>query len=142
MFGFKPEFPQPIDERRRDELVEVIARRVKQFGLVVPAIFFLEMNKPLSYIGSQAMHFFAPIVGAFFNTFDDYAYFFEDRRNVELLIQKLEAIAAEEQEEQRRARELKKQEKERRKLMMEEARRLREMGGSNEERESEKSQTR
>lgn len=136
MFRFvKPEFPQPIDEKRRDELIEVIARRVKQFGLVIPAIFFLEMNKPLSYIGSQAMHFFAPIIGAFFNTIDDYAYFFEDRKNVELLIQRLEAIAAEEQEQERKARELRKQERENRRRMMEEARRMREFDGQGENRE-------
>ncbi|MBE3519498.1 MAG: hypothetical protein IMW97_04240 [Firmicutes bacterium] len=133
----KPEFPQPIDEKRRDELIEAIAKRVKQFGMIVPAIFFLEMNKPLSYLGSQAMHFFAPLVGVFFNTFDDYAYFFEDRRNVELLIQRLEAMALEEQEEERRAKELRKQEKERRRKMLEEARRMREhaQGGTGEEKE-------
>ena len=58
-------FNEPIDEKRRDEIIEAIANRVKQFGMTVPAIFFLEMNKPLSYIGGQAMHFFAPIVGVF-----------------------------------------------------------------------------
>ncbi|HHY34331.1 MAG TPA: hypothetical protein GX510_01630 [Firmicutes bacterium] len=131
----KPEFPQPIDEKRRDELIEAIAKRVKQFGMTVPAIFFLEMNKPISYLGSQAMHFFAPLVGVFFNTFDDYAYFFEDRRNVELLIQRLEAMALEEQEEERRAKELRKQEKEKRRQMVEEARRMRQhaQGGTGEE---------
>lgn len=94
--------PEPIDEKRRDEIIEAIARKVQQYGLIVPAIFFLEMNKPLSYIGGQAMHFFAPIVGVFFNTFEDYAYFFDDRQNVELLIQKLESLAQQEEEERKR----------------------------------------
>ncbi len=101
-------FPEPIDIKRRDEIIDAIAKRVKQFGMLVPAIFFLEMNKPLSYIGGQAMHFFAPIAGVFFATFEDYAYFFDDRSNVELLIQKLEAISAEEEEASRKAKKEKK----------------------------------
>lgn len=101
-------FPGPIDEKRRDELIEAIAKRVEQFGMIVPAIFFLEMNKPLSYIAGQGMHFLAPIAGVFFNTFEDYAYFFDDRKNVELLIQKLESLAEKEEE---RSRELKAQRK-------------------------------
>lgn len=91
-------FPEPIDLQRRDEIIEAIAKRIEQFGMLVPAIFFLEMNKPLSYIGGQAMHFFAPIVGVFFNTFEDYAYFFDDRKNIELLIQKLESLAEKEED--------------------------------------------
>ncbi|MFY9471354.1 MAG: hypothetical protein WAQ54_05070, partial [Bacillota bacterium] len=48
------------------------------------------------------------IVGVFFETFEDYAYFFDDRKNVELLIQRLEAIAMEEEEERRKQKEMKK----------------------------------
>ncbi len=101
-------FNGSIDEKRRDEIIEAIANRVKQFGMTVPAIFFLEMNKPLSYIGGQAMHFFAPIVGVFFNTFEDYAYFFDQRENL-FLIQRLEAIAADEEDERKKQKALKKE---------------------------------
>lgn len=95
--------PEPIDLKRRDELLEGMAKRVQQFGMLVPAIFFLEMNKPLSYIGSQAMHFLSPVVGVLFPTFEDYAFFLEDRQNVELLIQKLEAMSEQEEEERKQA---------------------------------------
>lgn len=101
-------FREPIDEKRRDELLDAIAKKIQQFGMTVPAIFFLEMHKPFSYIGGQIMHFFSPIVGVFFETFEDYAYFFDDRKNVELLIQRLEAIAMEEEEERRKQKEMKK----------------------------------
>lgn len=104
-------FREPIDEKRRDEIIEAIAQKVKQYGLAVPAIFFLEMNKPLSYIGGQVMHFFSPLVGVFFEAFEDYAYFFDDRKNVELLIQRLEQIAMEEEEERKRQKALKQAEK-------------------------------
>lgn len=120
-------FPEPIDQKRRDEILDAIAKRIDQFGLLIPAIFFLEMNKPLSYIGGQAMHFFSPIVGVFFNTFEDYAYFFDDRNNVELLIQKLEAMAQKEEEEQRREKEEKKKQKAaKRSSMLEDAMKLEE----------------
>lgn len=101
-------FSEPIDDKRRDEIIDAIAKRVQQFGLIVPAIFFLEMNKPISYIGGQAMHFFAPIVGVFFETFEDYAYFFDNRQNVELLIQKLESLAMEEEAQRKKEKEAKK----------------------------------
>lgn len=104
-------FSEPIDEKRRDEIIEAIARKVQQFGMVVPAIFFLEMNKPLSYIGGQAMHFFAPIASILFSTFEDYAYFFDDRNNVELLIQRLEALAQEEEEQRKLRKKLRKDQK-------------------------------
>jgi len=114
-------FPEPIDVKRRDEIIEAIAKRIDQFGMLVPAIFFLEMNKPLSYIGGQAMHFFAPIVSVFFNTFEDYAYFFEDRKNVELLIQKLESLSEKEEQERRKKKEAKKQAKASKTSMLDEA---------------------
>ncbi len=104
-------FSEPIDEKRRDVIVDAIAKKVQQYGMLVPAIFFLEMNKPLSYIGGQAMHFFAPIAGVLFSTFEDYAYFFEDRKNVELLIQRLEQLSAEEEEASRKAKKAEKAKK-------------------------------
>lgn len=101
-------FSEPIDQKRRDELIEAIAKRIDQFGMLVPAIFFLEMNKPLSYIGGQTMHFFAPIVSVLFTTFEDYAYFLDDRQNVELLIMKLEGLSTKEEDAQRQAKQDKK----------------------------------
>ena len=55
------------------------------------------MNKPLSFIGSQALHFFTPMIGAFVdeNRVTEYATLLEDRANLELLLQKLEKAAQE-----------------------------------------------
>jgi hypothetical protein len=117
--------PEPIDEKKRDEMIDAMAKRVQQFGMLVPAIFFLEMNKPLSYIGAQAMHFFSPIAGVLFPTFEDYAYFLEDRGNVELLIQKLERLSEQEEEERRQAKKEKKLQKQaKRSSMLDEAMQL------------------
>ena len=100
-------FREPIDEKRRDELLDAIAKKIQQFGMTVPAIFFWRCTSPCLY-WRTVMHFFSPIVGVFFETFEDYAYFFDDRKNVELLIQRLEAIAMEEEEERRKQKEMKK----------------------------------
>lgn len=94
-----------MTDERRSQLIESICQKVAQYGMITPAIFFLEMNKPLSYIGSQAMHFFSPIVSVLFATFEEYAYFFEDRQNVERLIVRLEQVSSEQDEKARTARE-------------------------------------
>ena len=94
-----------MTDERRSQLIESICQKVAQYGMITPAIFFLEMNKPLSYIGSQAMHFFSPIVSVLFASFEEYAYFFEDRQNVERLIVRLEQVSSEQDEKARTARE-------------------------------------
>lgn len=51
----------PETERRVvDRLCQEVARR----DLVVPALMFLEMSRPLNYVGAQALHFFQPMIGA------------------------------------------------------------------------------
>jgi hypothetical protein len=93
-----------ISEERRDQLIEVIAQKICQYGMITPAVFFLEMNKPLSYIGSQAMHFFSPLVSVVFTSFDEFAYFFEDRQNLERLIVRLEELSIEQDQKAKEAR--------------------------------------
>jgi hypothetical protein len=41
-----------------------LAEEVKSRRLTTPAIFFLEMTRPLNFVGSQAMVFFGPIISA------------------------------------------------------------------------------
>ena len=45
-----------------------LAEEVKSRRLTTPAIFFLEMTRPLNFVGSQAMVFFGPIISAFVKT--------------------------------------------------------------------------
>ena len=73
---------------------EVIARR-----LTTPSIFFLEMMKPLNFVGSQAMIFFGPIISAFVKTDGYYraAELFEEHSSVEFLICELERLGKDEQ---------------------------------------------
>jgi hypothetical protein len=61
--------------------------------MTVPAIFFLESVKPLSFVGSQALHFFEPMVRAFFNVqdYERFALLMERRENLEALLVRIEA---------------------------------------------------
>ncbi len=64
--------------------------------MVTPAVFFLEMAKPLALLGSHAMIFCGPILSAFIHADGYYraAEIFEEPRNVELLIQEIERLDA------------------------------------------------
>ncbi len=92
-------------EKDYTDLIERIATRVVEWRMSVPAIVILESGKPLSFVASQVMVFFEPIVQSLFS-FRDYRAFYEmleDRENVERLIQAIER--KEEEYEERRRRE-------------------------------------
>ena len=74
-----------------DALVERLARLVGRWGLATPAIFFLEANKPLSFIGSQALLLLQPMTDLFMapELMTDLAALFADRDRLETLISRL-----------------------------------------------------
>ena len=76
-----------------------LARKIVDSKLVTPSIFFLEMVKPLNFIGSQTMVFFGPIISAFVKTDGYYkaAEIFENHHSVEFLIQEIERLDRNEQ---------------------------------------------
>ena len=71
-----------------------VATRIHSSGQVTPAVFFLELTKPLALIGSHVMIFFGPIINAFINAEGYYkaAELFEEPANVELLIREIEKL--------------------------------------------------
>ena len=79
------------DERAfLDKLADGLVRR----RLTTVALFFLESMKPLGFLGSQAMHFFRPIVSVVFSSPDAYdrlTRILERRGSIELLLRRLEA---------------------------------------------------
>lgn len=87
-----------IEPKIIEEFINKIAKKIVELKLSVPAIFFLESIKPLSFIGSQALVFFRPIILAVFNipnAYDIFIRIMEDRENVEKLIQKIEQLEEE-----------------------------------------------
>ena len=76
--------PDPGD---RLELIEKVAQRVERWGLVTPAVLFLELGRPLSFVGSQILLLAQPICGS---AAGQYADLFEDPRSVDQLLARLE----------------------------------------------------
>jgi hypothetical protein len=77
---------------QRDVLIERLAQRIFNCGMTAPAILFLEANKPFSFIGSQALLFFQPLLGFLLGdeVIGGYTQLFEDQTNVERLLHLLE----------------------------------------------------
>lgn len=83
---------EELKPERRDEILLAIVKKIEKYNLITPAIFFLQMSKPLSFVGSQAVFFAAPIAGAFINErlIEDFGQVMADRENVERLLTLLE----------------------------------------------------
>jgi hypothetical protein len=79
---------------RQAQLLEKLAHRIVDLRMSSLAIFVLESMKPLSFVGSQVMVFFEPIVQSFFE-FKDYQTIqeaIEHRENIEHLIRRIETL--------------------------------------------------
>ncbi len=85
---------EPIRTPEDEAFLTRIAAKIHATGLITPAIFFLEMTKPLALLGSHALVFFGPIVNAFIRTDGYYraAELFEEPENVEFLISEIERL--------------------------------------------------
>ena len=104
-----PERPERLEEGDY-ELLLALARKTVDRRMAVPAIFFLESTKPLSYVGSQAMVFFGPFVRILFESPNYYRYseMLEDRDNLEILLRMIEELESEKTEAERKAAKLRK----------------------------------
>ena len=76
------------------KLISNLAEKIVRHGMAVPAIFFLEMVKYMSYIGSQLMVFFGPVITVFIQSQSYYkmTHLLEDRQNVEFLMLEIERM--------------------------------------------------
>ena len=76
------------------QFVTRLAKRIQKSGFITPALFFLEMTKPLALLGSHAMVFFGPIVNSFIKADGFYraAELFEEPDTVEFLLNEIERL--------------------------------------------------
>ncbi len=81
-----------MDENRA--ILTKFAQKIVIRGFTVPAIFFLETGKYVSFLGSQMLVFFGPVITAFIRSesFYNFAELLENRKNVEFLITEIERI--------------------------------------------------
>lgn len=84
----------PLTNEERNELIETVAEQVRKRGMTVPAVFFLEMHKPLGYIAGQTLifgsGFLAPLVGP--QNLQKWAKLIENPDDVERLIRRIETL--------------------------------------------------
>ena len=90
-FAVRPESqPLSIDDV---ELMERVADVIVKRGMAAPATVFLESMGPMNYLGSQALHFFTPIIECAFNVkeVEQVARLLERRDSIPRLIAVIEA---------------------------------------------------
>jgi hypothetical protein len=79
----------------RDKLIDELAHKIAKKGMETPAIMFLEMHKPVSFLASQTMLVASPLLAPLFglNGVEKYSRLFGSVENVELLIRRIEDLA-------------------------------------------------
>ena len=82
------------EEPTEDEaaLLDRLAKRVVSLRMTAPAVFMLESMRPMNFVASQAMLFFAPIVRGFFGPpdYDRIQTILERRECVDWLVDRIE----------------------------------------------------
>lgn len=87
-----PKTIEPTDAQRA--LVDRLVQEVMHRGLATPTLVFLEMSRPLNFLGAQALHFFRPFLRVFTNSTAprELAEFFEQRGSIEFVCRRLEEL--------------------------------------------------
>ena len=80
-----------------NNIISEIANFIIKKKMETPAILFLELNKPLALFYGSMVHVSTPFLGAIFDAdkMNKLGVIMSDRKNVELLICKLEELAKE-----------------------------------------------
>lgn len=84
-----------LSPEERDKLITELAQKVVGKRMETPAIMFLEMHKPVTFLASQSMlvasPFLVPLLGA--EGVRKYSRLFGSVDNVELLIERIEEMS-------------------------------------------------
>ena len=81
--------------KKQDRLfIERIAKKIFTSGFTTPAVFFLEMTKPLALLGSHLLIFLGPVINSIIQSDAYYrsAQVFEEPDNIELLLKEIERL--------------------------------------------------
>lgn len=91
-----------LSDEERDAILERIAQGIVQRGMAAPAVLFLELNKPLSFVASQSLIVLSPFIAPFvgLENVHRYSRLLEKRENVELLIERIEQLEHDKGQEQ------------------------------------------
>lgn len=94
MFGI--DLHTPLTSEQIDASVDSIAKKVIARRLETPAVLFLEMHKPLAHLAGQGAFVALPLVGPLVGPqkMADFGKLISERANIELLIERIEKLAA------------------------------------------------
>lgn len=82
-----------ISPEQEEKMLDMLAREIVKRGLETPAIVFLESFKPLAVIGTQLTGVVAwPLLELLGDSGYDYLTIFSERKNIELLMKKIEEL--------------------------------------------------
>ena len=89
-----PVNPSTEPTEAQKEVVDKVCREIVRRSLATPAILFLEVFRPLNYMGAQAMHFFQPIVTVILDRegYRHMSEFLEHRTSIDYLRQRIEEL--------------------------------------------------
>ncbi|HID22765.1 MAG TPA: hypothetical protein EYP14_10240 [Planctomycetaceae bacterium] len=90
-FAVEPPGAAEPTERER-EVVDRLCQAIVRRRLTPAAVVFLEMARPLNFLGAQALHFFMPFVSAVTDADGPslFAAFLEKRGSIEYITRRLE----------------------------------------------------
>jgi hypothetical protein len=90
-FAVEPEGELELTDAQR-RAADRVCREVVARGLATPALMFLEMSRPLNYLGAQALHFFQPFLSVFTDAEGprEFAAFLEQRASIDYLCRGIE----------------------------------------------------
>lgn len=92
-FAVDPPGPAEPNDKQR-VAVERVCHEIVRRHLTTPALMFLEMSRPLNYVGAQALHFFSPFISAVTDAegHKHFASFLEQRGAIEYICRRIEEL--------------------------------------------------
>ncbi len=86
-----------VTDKDREAFIEAVAQRIVKMRMEVPAIFFLEMHKPLAFVAGQSLLVASPVLAPFFgiDKVEQASEIMSERENVERLIRRIEELSEE-----------------------------------------------
>ena len=95
--AFAVDSPGPVHPTPDQQAaVDAVCRQIVKRHMATPALAFLEMSRPLNYVGSQTLHFFAPFLSVLTRGqgHRHFAAFLEHRGSIDYLCGRIEELEA------------------------------------------------
>ena len=79
-------------QEQSEQLIEHLTQQISQWRLALPAIVFLQVTRPLSFLASQGLLLCQPLLSFVYDAprIADYADLLADRTNIDRLVGRLE----------------------------------------------------